>query len=423
MKQLKIEYEFNGGYWAPKDEVKESFYTDLYNFVNQNYQTELKTVSLVDFINFEPYIIGNLAGKYFLKEEIGGKLEDQPDNYFIGFCYKNNKYLDLIPHLIKFFALWRVIEGCMEKHADDFFASSWASLVDTAKFFKYTTVEELQKSPESPTVRDERILYMLKNCPGLYHAPIEVDNDKLQRLPKPRKDGYEFVGWYDNPNFIGEIIQYVSKDLDENIKYYARWRTHTYFHSNDGYPTFEDLYNDFLADFSRTIGREVGKTTERILPHGMVSEFCKVSFNGGLNNFFAVKENHQKWWWLIEYIKSLKKVNFNLSLFDFKNGKFKSEAQVRWELNSLFIGRFHITWPHTSDYSGAGVKETIADSTNSSIIKINYLVGEDVEFPKMNKEGYNFVGWYNNPKGENQPITKINDDRYATKILYAKWSK
>ncbi|MDF2700326.1 MAG: hypothetical protein K0Q49_1884 [Haloplasmataceae bacterium] len=420
--EIKIYYDLNSGDFAPKDEVKEEFLTDLYIFVNEHYDTELKTIALTDFITSAPYLVGNLAGKYFLKEVVGGKVEDQPTDYFIGYCYSKNKYVNLIPHLIHFFALWREIEQCMEPNASDFFANSWASLVDTAKFFKYTTVEDLKKSPEAPQVRDEKILYMLQNCPDLYETPYAVNPSLNLRFPKPKREGYEFAGWYNNANFNGDVVKYISKDLTNDVKYYARWATHTFFHSNDGYATFDDLYTDFLNDFSNVVGIKVGKTTERMTGHGPVSEFCKISFDGNLNKFFAVEKYNKKWMWLINYLRSLKKNDEELrSRFDFVNGKFGLEAQVRWELNSLFVTRFHLVWPKTGDYSGAGVKEKIADTTNSSILKVKYLVGDHVSLPKIHRDGYVFEGWYDNYNDGGKLITGINDDRFASKTVYAKW--
>ncbi|HHX00250.1 MAG TPA: InlB B-repeat-containing protein [Acholeplasmataceae bacterium] len=416
---MEIKYVLNGGIWAPKDEVKEAFYTELYNFVNSNYDTELKEMSLADFIVSEPYIIGNMVGKYFLKEEVGGKVENQPENYFIGYLYRNKKFLDLIPHLIHFFALWREIENCTEPNATDFFANSWASLVDTAKFFKYTTVEDLRKSPEAPSVQDPRILNMLQNCPGLYHAPTEFEEGA--RIPKPKRDNYEFIGWYDNPEFEGEVLTHLVDGVDI---YYARWATHTFFHSNDGYATFDDLYTDFLNDFSEVVGKQVTKDVERLPKHGPVSEFCKESFNGNLNKFFATPKYYDKWIWLIDWFRSLMKDNpKKLRHFEFADGKFGLEAQVRWELNSLFVSRFHLTWPITGDYSGIGIKEKLADSTNSSIIKVKYPVGENVKFPKMNRDGYELVGFYDNHELLGEQVTSITDDTYAAKTLYAKWNK
>jgi hypothetical protein len=110
----KINYELNNGQWAPKDEVKSAFYKELFDFANLKNDAEIKDILFADFVTFEPYVIGNMLGKYFLKENVGGTVKDQPQDYFIGYLYQNNKFLELIPHLEKFFALWRDIEGCME---------------------------------------------------------------------------------------------------------------------------------------------------------------------------------------------------------------------------------------------------------------------------------------------------------------------
>jgi uncharacterized repeat protein (TIGR02543 family) len=301
------------------------------------------------------------------------------------------------------------------------YGSSWASLVDTAKFFKYTTVEDLANSPEAPSVRDERILYMIQNCPGRYFAPVESSETEELRLPVPVRIGYEFAGWYTNPQFTGKKVNYISKALKETTTYYARWSTHTYFHSNDGYPYFEDLYTDFLNDYSKHLNKTVTKDKERIGGHGWVTDFCKVSFDGKLNSFFAVKENHDKWIWLIDYFKALKKSAPAENKFIFENGQFNDESQVRWELNSLFVSRYHLVWPKTGDYSGAGIKEKLTDSTNSQIIKVKYLVNDEVVSPELKRDGHTFVGYFDNPQGNGEVIKQINDERFAAKTIYAQW--
>jgi uncharacterized repeat protein (TIGR02543 family) len=420
----KINYTLNGGHWNPKDEVKEAFYKDMYHFINERFDTELKDISLQEFVTLEPYIIGNLVGKYFLKEEVGGTFETQPSDCFVGYCYQNKKYMKLIPHLIEFFAYWREIENCSEKNATDFFANGWAALVDTAKFFKYTSIEDLMKSPEAPQVRDERILSRLQSCPEQVNAPFEVDPKKNLPIPKPRRTGYEFLGWFEKSDFNGAIVSSIYHGIKTDITLYANWGTHTYFHSNDGYITFDDLYDDFLKDFSNIVGYQVTKDKAREMPHGWMTHFIKASFNGYLDQFFANQIYYDKWIWLINYIKSLYSNNAEMmSRLTFEQGKFGLEAQARWELNSLFAGRFHLVWPKTKDYSGAGIKEKLADSTNFRIQKVSYPVGEVASIPEFSRVGYSFSGWYETPDCSGKKITQINDDRYAAKTLYAKWIK
>lgn len=420
---IRIHYELNGGYWDPKEEIKEAFFTDFYHFITTHYDSPLKTINVRDFIHAKPYVMGSLASPFYLKEEIGGKLEDQPEEYFIGYCYHRGKYIDLIQHLIRFFADWRRIEGCAEPHAEDFFASSWAALVDTAKFFAYTTLEDLQNSPESPSVRCETILSYLQHCPGAYEPPYVVDGTINQRLAKPYRKGYYFYGWYDNPDFKGEPVHFVDRHATADLTYYARWKTYTYLHSNDGYRTFEELYDDFLRDFSSFLNTSVNKTIECDPIHGRISYFLKKSENGKLNAFFQKKTYYDKWFWLIDYLRSLKKTEEERAYFDFNDGRFGSEEQVRWELNSLFVGGFHLTWPKTGDYSGPGIKEALADRTNSQILTVDYFINERVTLPRITRPGFKFLGWYENSEGDGEAITVITDDRYANRTLYAKWKR
>ncbi len=419
---MNITYELNGGYWNPKDEVKVAYYTALYQFITQKDPDLLKNISLEDFLCSEPYIIGNLAGKYYLKEQVGGKLEDQPATHFIGFCFQNQKFVCLIRHLIPFFASWREIERCGEAHATDFFANSWASLVDTAKLFKYTTVEDLKKSNEAPSVQDERILYYIQHIPGAVDAPLKVQMGEIKTIPHPRKTGYHFLGWYDNPQFKNEEMTCVAYQK-EDVVLYAKWGTHTFFHSNDGYSSFADLYQDFLADFSRITDQHITQEVNRIEGHGPVSDFCLKSENK-INFVFNNPPFHQKWMWLIHWIASLYEQNREMKQkFDWKNDQFGDQEQIRWELNSLFVSRFHLIPPKTKDYSGVGIKEKLADSTNSEIRKVSYPVGSTLSLPLLKKEGYRFKGWYLLPKGGSQPIHSITDDQYAAKTLYAQWEK
>lgn len=420
---VKINYELRGGHWNPKDEIKVSFYKDLHEFITRRYDSDLRSVSLAEFIHYEPYIIGNLAGKYFLEEVVGGKLEDQSPDFFVGYCVQEGKYLPLLKHLIEFFAYWREIEQCSEEHATDFFANAWASLVDTAKLFKYTTVEDLENSVEAPSVRHPIILRYLQNVPGLYEAPLETKDTEDVYLPNPRKRNYEFLGWFLDPECETDQIHYAPHGLSEDVTYFALWGTHTLFHSNDGYTSFDELYSDFIQDFNDITSLSITKDVERIPGHGLVSSFCKYSYNGALDRFFSEYHYYKKWWWLIDYLRSNQTNEETKSHFNFKNGTFGLEAQVRWELNSLFVGRFHLIWPKTRDYSGVGIKEKLADSTNSSIIKMKYAVGEEVPLPTMKRAGFKFIGWWETPEASGEQITLVNDDRYAAKTLYAKWEK
>lgn len=226
----------NSGYenYKDKNELCISFYTDFYNFLKEYTDFNFEKYEIVDqetFISFckdwnangkdSFYGVGDALGKYYVTLDIGGTLENQPTSTFIGYCYQNNMYLDFIPHLIQFFAYWRTDEGYTGGSSDpnnlgnDFFASAWASLVDTCKFFHFTS-ENLNDT--YPWFQSKRVKNALDNIPGVGSGISQITGDieNPVTLPTPVRAGYIFLGWYDEEdNKVSEV--------EEDITLYAKW--------------------------------------------------------------------------------------------------------------------------------------------------------------------------------------------------------
>jgi uncharacterized repeat protein (TIGR02543 family) len=414
---LKINYELNGGIFSPKNDIKIKFYKDLYDFINKHYNQVLKKIEFIDFIHLEPYLIGKYAGKYFLEEKPGTTLEDQSEDFFIGYCYKNNIHIHLINLLISFFENWRTIERCNELYADDFFASSWASMVDTAKYFKFETKEQLKNSKEAPQIKNSEVIWnFMTTYPGAVIETYDTNESKIA-VPIPKRDKYLFLGWYKDSKFRISFNGLVNK----NLSLYAKWATVVSLHSNDGYNTFDELYSDFLNDFSLVIKEKVTKDSVLNKIHGEVCDFLVKSYGGKLNAFFSNKKMYNKWIWLINYLQNNVNDNVEKQKFLFQNSKFNSEPQVRYELNSLFVGRFHLAWPKTVDYSGSGIKDDLVNSTASLITKKYIQSDKEIILPKRfsNKK---IIGWSLNREGTSI-ILKANANTHAFKILYAIYEK
>ena len=227
---IDIEYDFGYDCFETKDDLRIAFLTDFYNFLlDKSYDfNRINIESIDDFLEyFNTWKVGNRSDLYhtgdsfanlYVTVDIDGKVEDQPVDTFIGYCYQNNKYRDFINHLIVFFEYWRTDEGYSQTdpHGNDFFAEPWASMVDTAKFFFFTS-ENLHDKYR--WFNSDRVNYALDHIPGVGYVKLVYSDSEHDYVTLPEdvtRDGYEFLGWYD------EAGNRVTKVYDD-IKVYAKW--------------------------------------------------------------------------------------------------------------------------------------------------------------------------------------------------------
>ena len=154
--------ELDKNLYLSKDYLFKAFYRDFYKFIKtHNGKSDLEShnvYSLEDFYKYADYYADNQENcyamgfsfhKYFLDPKESDTLDKQTKKKFIGYLYQNGKYLDFLNFLVSFFAYWRNDEGCTNfnpyNHADDFFNSSWAALVDTSKLFYFSSPCNVRK--------------------------------------------------------------------------------------------------------------------------------------------------------------------------------------------------------------------------------------------------------------------------------------
>lgn len=177
------------GYYANKDDIYVAYYSYFYDFLKNHTECDLENVGLEDFLlqgktwrmngRSDMYHFGDRYGRFYVKAQVGGTLEEQDENHFLGYCYKNGKFIDLIHHLETFFAYWRTDEGYTGGSDDpnnlgnDFYAEPWASMVDTAKFFYFTgdTLQDTYSWFDSARVKEA-----LDNLPNTL---VELKNTKV----------------------------------------------------------------------------------------------------------------------------------------------------------------------------------------------------------------------------------------------------
>ncbi len=193
------DHQIGGDFYDSKKALFEAFFGDFYDFILthggikdleehhiNNKQAFYDYASWFAGGQDSCYAMGFAFHKYYLDAKTNATIESQSDQTFIGYCYKNNKYQDFINFLITFFAWWRNDEGCTcfdpYNHADEFFNSSWAALVDTCKLF-YLNSETVYHW------QSFRVKYALDHIPGvILKHPTSID-DKMVVA------GYEFLGF------------------------------------------------------------------------------------------------------------------------------------------------------------------------------------------------------------------------------------
>ena len=212
----------NQGIYTSREELFNAFFTDFYYFMVLNLNDPMADYEIYDLDTFlsiasnydygrgQMRAIGDIAGDYFLKRDVNGVIENQPDNVFLGFCYKNNMYTDFIPFFIRFFAYWRLDEkyASLDNYGADTFAEAWAPTVDLGKFFYYNV--------DTSYVQTERMRDCFNNTACVvYGFDGTFTNSLLLR-------DYEFAGWYDNPECTGTALTSPTSKV-----MYAKWNVKT----------------------------------------------------------------------------------------------------------------------------------------------------------------------------------------------------
>ena len=234
-----------GDIFESKEELFTSFFTDFYNYII-NYKKAGSSLrsqgvnSVEDFLEAASYYdptsgagmgkIGNLAGSYYVTKNIGGKLEDQTENSFIGWCLKNDRYVDFIYFMEEFFYWWRLDEGYTNGPDDpqgtgsDFFASSWASLVDTAKFFYFTkeTLPTYFKTKGHIPAMYDKIPSLIISKRGTLETEYNADYG-LGISFELTITGKRLVGWTLTKGDTTNVITRLEEGIYNDIVLYPVW--------------------------------------------------------------------------------------------------------------------------------------------------------------------------------------------------------
>ena len=245
--KINIKYHLPSSIYNSKDELFNDFIKDLYEYIITNHPSKgiphLKSLNInsvedalkicKDWNDNDSTglpLVGKAFSPFFLHNDAGGTFERQKEkDCFVGYCFKENKYIDFLYFLKTFFYHFRIDEGytiinfdgsITNPEGSDFFASSYASIIDTAKFFYYT-----KDTLPYYFISLKHIPELYDKIPGVLKTPfnreeiITYDTTFNKAYPLPNTFncyGYKFLGWNESDNSNIDYIDKIDNSLIEN---------------------------------------------------------------------------------------------------------------------------------------------------------------------------------------------------------------
>lgn len=248
------------------------------------------------------------------------------------------------------------------------------------------------------------------------------------KLENPTKKGYKFVGWYNGDKLVTEI----TKGTTGNIKLVARFEANKYnvvFVDGDKTYTQEITY-DKLTNLTPT---EYTKLGYQFIGWSVEND-NKVDYLDREAILNLVAEGEIKLYacykvdtYYITYVDGYNKENSSTYTVEkevvFKDAYMNGYRFIGWYLddqklvstggltgNIRLVAKYEII-----EYHITYIDELNATNNN----KDTYTIESNISLENLEKEGYNFLGWYLNDKS----ITEITSGKTGDITLVAKWER
>ena len=262
-------------------------------------------------------------------------------------------------------------------------------------------------------------------------------------IPAPHKEGYVFLGWYDNAAGTGNAIKVLPVGYKGVL--YAIWREATVTWVLNGgrvveivttttpgkdvkVPTQDELWNSYKTAAGITALGTLAelKTAGEGKPHNAPDNQCACRLicaklaAANVQTAFGKAE----WKWLQTYIQGVQS-----DLTD-----DLTAAAWRYAIAAFFLQSQHSAYPASADFSTAGKPEKwgpayqkangggegTTTTTEKEVTLPTKITGSDYLIPTPVKEGVSFIGWFESANGTGNPITVLPVGYDGT--VYAIWS-
>lgn len=225
-------------------------------------------------------------------------------------------------------------------------------------------------------------------------------------LPTPTKAGYIFQGWYDTNSTSGNKLTILPVGYKGTV--YALWQsTSVKWQLNGGHVSENKLlWEDFQNYFNEYYG-----TSYAHQPINNVLAFWPEGFDESCSILVNTKEN-SKYSWLGDYLWSWSKEQ-GMSSWGVDRYRNLLKAFLNCEVYQADV---------TVDFTEAGKYDSWKSWATEEIrqkVTLPNQITSPYTIPTPEKEGATFQGWYDNPHGMGDPITKLQAGYKGT--LYAIW--
>ncbi len=285
---------------------------------------------------------------------------------------------------------------------------------------------------------------------GTAAVPLQKDvvfNEEYGELATTTMEGYDFLGWYSADGITGELVETDTvMNTDHNHTLYARWEACSYtltFNSTGGTdpdPSDKDVV------FNEEYGELATTTKEGYTFDGWYSEIVGgTEIESDTIVSIASDDTVYAHWILVTYT-----ITYNL---DGGTNDGSNPATYTIETATITLeeatraGYTFSDWYDNAEFSGTAITEITVGSTGNKTLYAKWTPIEydityeldsgtnDASNPATytietatitlevpTKDGYTFVGWFDNAEFSGTSITQITVGSTGDRTLYAKWT-
>ena len=286
----------------------------------------------------------------------------------------------------------------------------------TSDDLKRANIADLPGTDPNPVEAD--VTWVLNG--GTVSGTLPTTITSTYTIPTPTKTGYVFLGWYSTNSTSGTKYTTLSAGFKGTV--YAVWReTKVTWVLNGGkvyeeqaaVPSNEELMETFKADYNTYFGQSIATTRE-------FSNFLYYGNSIGCDVSKMMTDSKSGWKWLGDYINTVSSA---------AGVTMSAEVNWRYSINAFFT--CGAAGNYNADFSTAGQPtkwasayqtahgNTSGGATTLVEVSLPTRFSSTYTIPTPVKDGYDFVGWYNNANGTGTALTTL--PAYYDGTVYAIW--